>query len=255
MFVGGISSKNAAKLNWIGGLHLVKKFTQPIQIDLMAERVNYDYTVSSVERDSILLVSRFSLNVSLGKKDNWNGLIGTQLNVFPDNNSVSSYYLWFLSKPVGFANFKFYFGYGFNFMTSKEDRYVAIDSLSQILLSSTGKIEGIYNPYYTPLNQMSNSLLVNIKYQLGSSTEIYGHASVGLFSTTDAPYLYLDNNEVDATVVVKGYGKQNYTPLDFGMSLQSKLSKRLDLSISYSYLSTYYFVTNNFDIGVKIYLK
>ena len=255
MSVGGIYSKIGSDVDWIGGIHLVKKFNRPVQIDLMVERKNYDYTVSSVERDSILLVSRLALNISIGKKDNWNGLIGAQSNIFPDNNYVNSYYLWFLSRPVVVSNFKFYFGYSFNYMNSKEDRFEAVDSLSQIISNYTDKIEGIYNPYYTPMNQMSNSLLVNIKYQIGSSTEIYGHTSIGLFSKIKAPYLYLDKNDFDETVIVTGYSNQRYVPLDLGVSLQSQLSKKVDLTISYSYVSTYYFLTNNFNVGIKLYLK
>lgn len=252
---GGIYSKIGSDIDWVGGIHLLKKFSWPVQIDLMAERKNYDYTISSVERDSILIVSRLSLNISFGKQDKWNGLLGTQSNIFPDNNFVNSYFLWFLSRPVAFADFKFYFGYGFNYTNSKEDRFEAIDSLSRIISSSSDKIEGIYTPYYTPMNQMSNSLLVNIKYRVGSSTELYGHASLGLFSKTNAPYLYLDKNEIDETVVVVGFSNQKYVPLDLGVSLQSKLSDRVDLTISYTYVSTYYYVANNFEVGVKLYLK
>ena len=105
------------------------------------------------------------------------------------------------------------------------------------------------------MNQMSNSLLVNIKYQIGSSTEIYGHTSIGLFSKIKAPYLYLDKNDFDETVIVTGYSNQRYVPLDLGVSLQSQLSKKVDLTISYSYVSTYYFLTNNFNVGIKLYLK
>lgn len=250
---GGIYSKLETNFDWLGEFQLVKKFRKSFQIELLAKRKNYDYTVSSIT--NLLLISQYALNISIGNQNGWNGMIGMLSNFFPDDNYVNSNYLWLLSRPIKVSNFKFYFGYAFSYMNSKEDRFESADSLSQIISGSSDKIEGIYNPYYTPINQLSNSLLTNITFTLGSHLALYGHASVGLYSTIDAPYLYLDNNEFNNTVIVKGYSNQRYIPLDIGIKLKSELSNKLELNISYTYLSTYYFVTNNIDVGVKIYLK
>ncbi len=240
--------------DWGGTIELIKKFKKPFQINIKAERKNYDYTVGSA--GSLLMISHYTLNMLIGKQSGWNGMVGVQSNFFPDDNNVNSYYLWFLSRPLTFSNISMSFGYAFNYSNSKYDRFTSVNSYSQIINNNNyDNIEGVYNPYYTPINQMSNSILANIIYHFGSKSKLSGHASVGVFSTIDAPYLYLDNDEMGKTNLVTGYSNQNYIPLDLGLSLRSALSDKVELDISYTYLSTYYFTSNNFKAGVNIYLK
>ncbi len=246
---GGIYSKLASETNWIGEINITKKFGKLIKVEMQAARKNYDYTVRSV--GSLLIISEYIMKASVGSQNTWNSTLGIQSNFFPDNNYVNSYYLWLLSKPIKLSKLKFRFGYAFNYSNSKTDKFEALKSRDYLINNSTEKIEGIYSPYYTPKNQITNSILTNIDYNIGKRISLHGHASVGVYSIIDAPYLYLDND--NNLIIVRDYSNQNYIPLNMGISMQSMLSNTVDLNISYSYMSTYYFVTNNINVGLKMY--
>lgn len=252
MAAGGIYSNADNGLDWNGYVEVIKKFKRPLQIDVKAERTNYEYTISSI--DSLLMISKYGLKLAVGKEDGWNGEGGAQSQLFPDDNYVNSYYLWLLSKPLKFSTFHLSFGYAFSYMDAKEDRFEPTKTAAQIIDDGSETVDGIYNPYYTPVHQFNNSLLAHLKLQLGPESAFYGHASVGVFSSTDAPYYYLDYNNGNKLVLKKGFSTEKYIPLDLGISFHSFLSKTIEIKVSYTYLSTYYFISHHINLGLRFYL-
>ncbi len=251
---GGFYSDLGKEINWAGSIQLVKEFVSPLKIDLKVERSNYSYTISSVS--SLLMVNQVALNISIGRQDDWNGLLGSQLISFPDDNYVNSYYAWVLSRPIKFSSFKLSLGYAFSYMNAKEDRFAPATTVEQIIEDETydQKIEGRYDPYYTPINQINNSLLLNLSFQPSPSAIFNAHASVGLYSLIDGPYFFLDHDTENNLTIKKDFATQNYIPMDLGISFRKEISKKLELTTSYRYLSTYYFVSHNFNLGFKLYL-
>ncbi len=245
------SSLNSSSA-WGGRFQLRKTLFKNISLKAEALRTNYDYTVSSAEQ--LLMINRLSLGLSLGKQNSWNGDIGAFMEFYPDNNYMNAYYAWFLSKPVKLSSFNISFGYAFNYMNSKEDRFRTKLSQNVILASSNtnSSIEGVYDPYYTPHNQFSNSVLANISFDIDASTTIYGHASVGIYSKTNAPsFSIASNNGISS--IVKNYNYQNFTPLDIGFLMISNLNRQWQLTLKYTFLQTYYYNSNSIRAGIKYY--
>ncbi len=251
---GGFYSNLGKDFDWAGSFQLVNEFKSTLKIDLKAERTNYSYTISSAQ--SLLMTNQLTFNVSLGKQNAWNGLAGSQIVFFPDDNYVTSYYVWVLSRPITFSAFKLSLGYAFSYMNAHEDRFEPSTTVEQIVEDEAydEKIEGIYNPYYTPINQINNSLLLNLSFQPSSSTLFHAHASAGLYSLIDGPYFFVDYDNNNMLNIEKGFATQNYIPMDFGVTYRQELSEKLELNTSYRYLSTYYFVSHNFNLGFRLYL-
>ncbi len=243
--------------DWGGTVQLDKKLGEFFNLALEARRTNYTYTVASVS-DNLLMINQFSLDLKAGKSESWNGMAGARYQFFPDNNYVNAFYAWFLSKPLNLSGFKLAFGYAFNYMDSKDDRFEP--KLTNINYSGNGSggnsgnnqsktIEGIYVPYFTPHNQYSNSVLVNFNYHVTPHAAFYGHASVGLFSKTYAPGFSLSNNGIPE----KTFSYQNYIPLDLGLSFQIDISRKATMNIAYTYLQTYYYNSHNVNFGFRFY--
>jgi len=239
--------------DWGGTIALDKEFGKLFSFALEAERTSYTYTIASVN-NNLLMMNQYSMNLSVGKTDSWNGKAGARYQFFPDNNYVSALYAWFLSRPLNFSGFKISFGYAFNYMNSKEDRFQP--KTSAIPLYSSGgqnsekSIEGVYVPYYTPHHQYANSVLVNFHFDVAKHADFYGHASVGVFSKTYAPGYYLLSGSGTPEEI---FAYQKYTPLDLGLDFQADISKKAAVSLSYSFLQTYYYNSHNVKVVFRFY--
>ncbi len=233
--------------DWGGSANLKKKFGQNFSIALDARRTNYSYTTASVN-DNLLMMNQYSLDFTAGKSDGWNGMAGGRYQFFPDDNYVSAFYLWFLSKPLNLYGLKLSFGYAFNYMDSKEDRFEPKTTKGNSNSNGTIQVDGIYVPYYTPHNQYANSVLVNFNYHFSPYAAVYGHASVGVYSQTNAPGYVLSDFQY-----IKSFSYQSYTPLDLGLSFQTDISRKVALSLSYTYLQTYYYSSHNVHFTFRYY--
>ncbi len=242
--------------DWGGTVQLDKKFGKFFSLALEARRTNYTYTVASVS-DNLLMMNQLSLGLKAGKTGSWNGMAGARYQFFPDDNYVSAFYAWFLSRPINLSGFKLIFGYAFNYMNSKDDRFEP--RLTNVNSgngngrnngnSRSNTVEGVYVPYYTPHNQYANSVLVNFNFHVTPHAAFYGHASVGLYSKTYSPGFSLSSSGT----VEKTFSYQDYTPLDMGLSFQVDISRKAAMSIAYTYLQTYYYNSHNVNFSLRFY--
>ncbi len=231
---------------WGGGVELEKQLGKLVRLNLEARRSHYTYTISSVE-NNLLMMNQYALDVSVGQSDNWNGQAGGRYQFFPDDNYVNAFYAWFLSRPVKLSGFRLAFGYAFNYMDSKEDRFEP--KPGNRFQGAAGNVEGVYVPYYTPHNQYANSLLANFSYRFSSYAALYGHASVGVYSQTYAPGYTLSNTGN----YEKTFSYQSYTPLDLGLRFQADISRKAKFSMDYTFLQTYYYSSHNVRLAFSYY--
>ncbi len=232
--------------DWGGSVELEKKLGKVVRVSLEAGRTNYTYTVASVE-NNLLMVNQYALHLAVGKSNGWNGEAGGRYQFFPDDNYVSAFYGWFLSRPVKLSGFRLAFGYAFNYMDSKEDRFEP--KPGNRFQGAAGNVEGVYVPYYTPHNQYANSLLANFNYRFSSYAALYGHASVGVYSQTYAPGYTLSNTGN----YEKTFSYQSYTPLDLGLRFQADISRKAKFSLDYTFLQTYYYSSHNVRLAFSYY--
>ena len=115
------------------------------------------------------------------------------------------------------------------------------------------QIAGIYDPYYTPEKQYSNSLLANLFIIPTKTINIKLHASVGFYSRAMNPYYYGYKDQQKQLIIIRDFYEESFTPMDIGFDFNADLSDKLMLNLSYQYLQTFYFDSNNFNIGLKIY--
>ncbi len=234
------------------GLNIDKKISKHIHIKMEGERSPYTYTIASINNP--FLRNRYSASLLVETPQSWNADIGYIGEYFPDTNSVQTAYAWLLSPVIKFSVFKINIGYAFNYSNANESRYVPKQSLDEILTDydSLNQITGIYDPYYTPHSQFSNSILANIFIAPTKNMNIKLHASVGVFARILNPYFYLDKTN-GIIKIEQDFYKESFTPLDLGINLNADLSNKIQLDASYQFLQTVYYNTNNFKLGLKIF--
>ncbi len=245
----GVSNKST---HFQGNISILQKIKKYFFYHMSLNRTFYDYTVTSVK--SPLMINQITFEAGYKKPSGWDINAGIRSQFFPDTNYVNAYYAWILSKPLKFYEIDISLGYAFNYMDSEHDRYTTKEDIMHIEANgSSSNIEGIYNPYFTPLEQFSNSVLLNLTYNISNDVRFTAHASIGLYSKTLAPGFALDDSNPNKPVIIKYFAKVNYTPLDIGASFNAYLSDKLNLNVSYTFLQTYYYNSNRFIVGIKFY--
>jgi len=251
--MGGFYTTSDQSFDYSWGVSLHQKIAKYFHLRLGGERSAYTYTLSSIEKP--FSRNRYSFSLSWEKPKKWNASTGYIGEYFPDNNNVQTYYAWGLSPAISFSIFELYLGYAFNYANAKESRFTPEKSLDEILddYNPDEQIKGIYDPYFTPNNQFANAALINLAIIPSQKVNIKLHASVGFYARAMNPYFYLDKKNSGKTFIRQDFYQESFTPLDLGINLDTDLSDKIILSFSYKYLQTFYFNSNNFNIGLKIY--
>ena len=200
------ASKNVAVT---GNLQLDKTIINHLIFSVQAERKPYFYTLSSL--NNVVTDNHYSISASWSNPDKWNGKTAFDLDHFNDKNSISTFSAWCMSPPLKASIAEFRVGYGFNNSTSKENRFVAIKTLSEIIDSSYyhPAINGNYNPYFTPDKQTIHSVIASVAVHPLKTLDIGAKISYGFYAVTQCPYLFLDTLNSGKSYIAKDYFKEN----------------------------------------------
>ncbi|PLX10095.1 MAG: hypothetical protein C0598_11105 [Marinilabiliales bacterium] len=251
MYAGYYSTSSSQKSNLIWGIALKQRLAKTLYLDLSTKKDPYVYTPFSALESFTTQLS--SISIERYKSAKWNLKAAYINEIFPDDNYTQTAYLWFLSSAMKLSIFEFYAGYAFSYSDSKESRFMPLYS-SNDEENSNNSIPGTYNPYFTPNQQYTNSVLVNLLIKPSNNVHIKVHSSIGFYSTALNPYLYYDYNNNGNLIVKRDFYKETFTPMDIGLDFETSISRNLILKFSYSYIQTLYFNTNNFNINLKVYI-
>jgi tetratricopeptide (TPR) repeat protein len=251
--IGGFYTSVNQTFDYSWGIFLHQKIAKYLHLKVGGERSAYTYTLSSIAKP--FSRGRYTGSLSWEKPKKWNASAGYIGEHFPDDNHVQTYYAWGLSPAISFSVFELYFGYAYNYANAKESRYVPEKTLDEILdnYNPDEQIKGIYDPYFTPNKQFAHSALLNLALIPSQKVNIKLHASVGFYARAMNPYFYLDKKNNGNTYIRQDFYQESFTPLDLGLDLNTDISDEIILNFSYTYLQTFYFNSNNFNLGLKIY--
>jgi len=244
------SVTNSSSFLW--GINLDQKIANNLKIQAGAKRSPYTSTLTSVY--SPFLSNKFDVSLTYNKQNSWMFKTGYLAETFSDTNNIQAAYVWGLSPVFGISVFQFRLGYSFSYSNSKESTYdskYTIDEITENFVEDQ-QIEGVYKPYFTPKQQFNNSILATLNIYPSKKINIDLHASVGFYSRAMNPYIYLDKKPSGKLVLVRDFYQESYTPLDMGIKFNYNLSNNVMLDLSYKYLQTFYYNSNNFLMGLRI---
>ncbi|MCX6249661.1 MAG: tetratricopeptide repeat protein [Bacteroidetes bacterium] len=243
------------KTTWTGKLTFEKKLFRHLRITLKAERSPYFYTIRSI--DTAIIENQYAAMVRWDKFRSWSGEAAYNFHRFPfDKNNLVTVYGWVFTPPLRLSVFEFRIGYSFNHSTTDKLHFVPEKTLAEILTNydATAQIHGIYNPYFTPKNQVSHSAMLGITIFPWKPIDFSINASFGIIGSAMIPYFYLDSNAVAETYINQGLVKVRYTPIQVNALANIHLSRVMKLQLLYTFHRTYYFTSNYAGIGIRINL-
>ncbi|MES2795405.1 MAG: hypothetical protein V4683_05530 [Bacteroidota bacterium] len=228
-----------------------QKITKSIFINIGTEKIPYQYTTSSVSIPVMQQLS--SLAIHLNKNDRWLAKAAYELQQFEDNNQIQTAYAWALAPILHKKYVKLKGGFVFSYANSVNNTFISINPINQIIGTNTpgDLIKGYYKPYFTPNNQIINSLLVSFEIQLSKRILITSNNNIGVFANADNPQLLFSKNQGNSYSIIKSYYKQSYSPMNFQTEIKIKLSDRLALSGLYEYNRLLFYTLSKSSVGLK----
>jgi len=248
IIAGGVYQSPADnKTGWTGKLELDQKLSPAFSLSAFADHKPYFYTLSSLQQ--AVTENTYGIALVLNKPGAWMGWAGYSQQQFMDNNTIESYGAWLLLPPLKLSDFRFYIGYAVNYSNAANDNFMLASTVNQALL--TYNLNGIYTPYFTPENQLENSLLVNLLFKPDPAFQVSVNSNIGIYTTADKPYFYFDYSASHQLIIQKAFYSAQFVPVAINAALNYNLSNKTSLQAGYTYLKTFFYTSNIARIGLN----
>ncbi len=240
--------------DWIGGIELNQKIVNHTTLKVGYNKRPYLGTLAStafnLSQNNLFADMDYSNNKLFSVHGGYNH------QYFNDNNSIETISSWIISKPFSISTLKIQFGYGFNYSNATTNLYTAKESLTDAIVnfSPNATINGYYNPYFTPKQQMINSAILILNYKASSKIELGAKATYGFAAQCQNPYIYLDTDGSGATIFTTDYSKTNFNPYEVTAFINGKITSTIEAKLSYTNQHTFFYNRNNLNLGLNFKL-
>ena len=235
--------------DWTANVGLVEQFAPHFNLELNGERSPYLDTRRSI--DSSLSVTRFSGKLNFQKRE-WSAQLTYLNSSFKDNNTINTAYAW-LMVPVWISQIsKLHLGYSIAYANADKNSYRPSKTLSQVLseYNSSYKIAGMYDPYFTPSEMLSNSLLFSFNLDITKAVSFSLSGDVGT-ATTSNPYLSLARDSAGPVHITTAFLPDHFNPYSISTGINIHPGAMWQVTARYSYKSTYFFTSNYVSVGIE----
>ena len=226
---------NDGKSRLTGNITAYQKLSRALSLELSVAKKPYQYAAMSIRVPVIETMSYAAVN--LNKSNKWLGRAAYQLERFDDNNKVQTIYAWFLAPIVNTKTFNLKGGYAFNHSNADRNTFASVKSLNNVIQTTPmgGMIPGIYDPYFTPRNQIVHSALISAGVMITDKINFSSRLSMGISASADNPYLFLNKDINNNIVINTDYSKIDFKTSDFQNELSVKISKKIAVSGMYGF--------------------
>ena len=166
--------------------------------------------------------------LSLDSSRGWLGEASYQRQRFEDGNHVTSAYGWLLVPVVHRGGNDVRIGYAIASDTSDESRFVLANTIQ---LYPPGNpvfnTAGVYDPYYTPKNQLTQSAVGALSVHVSKTTTLRLDGAYAVRATEDLPTFVVSNGQV-----VLAFVNQTFTPWRGRGALEVALSPSLSVALT-----------------------
>jgi predicted negative regulator of RcsB-dependent stress response len=250
---GGIIKLPNNKIAGAITLQLSKTILKNLVLSTQVEHQPYLNTRSSMENPIMRL--NYSFAAAWNTKNSWQGRAAYDHTYFyTDKNYIYTTGAWLISPPIKISAFDFRFGYGYNFNTAKENRFVSEKPLNDIVAgwSALTPISGIYNPYFTPYKQRAHAVILAVNIHPSKRIDIGMKGNICFNGTTNNPYLYLTKDTHNQFVITSGYSKLAFFPVEISAYVATKLDSKIIFKCEYIFTHNNFYTSHYAGVSLKI---
>ncbi|MBA2746082.1 MAG: hypothetical protein H0U44_07655 [Flavisolibacter sp.] len=233
----------------IGALKFTQKFSPNLNAHLHVSMQPYQYTLASINNPFTYTTAGVGLGYN--KNDKWTGEAGYLLQSFEDGNKINNLFGWFLFPIISNQTFRLQGGYAYSYANAEINKFIPAKSLNEIASSQPPltQVEGVYDPYFTPMDQHVHSLLLLIRSSLSKTINLQFKAGAAVLGKALNPYLMLDKNGSQFSIT-KTFHPHNYTPFELQAGLNAALNRKIMLHGNYNFNSLLFYNSHLVNLGL-----
>lgn len=202
--VGGVNRSFGSSSDVIGAAEIAFRLPNHFKFGGRASRSAYLATEASLSQ-SVMTNTGIGY-LQLDHPSGWLGKAAYQLQRFQDSNSSTSAYVWILAPLVHSVPLDIRAGYSGAIQNSSESRF-SLSHPTQPYLPGDARFDlsGSYQPYYTPIDLQSHSLIVALTARPGPTAAFTFGGSYAFRATESAPVLLAISTAVPVTTTVQRF--------------------------------------------------
>ena len=237
--------------DWTGRLQLTQRLPARLSLAVRAERLPYLWTLAAI--DTGLTFHQTFAAIEWKEKHGLWANAGIQADWFADGNQVLTAWGWVLSPALKTGPASFRIGYSYSITDSKENRFVSIKPLANILdpFDPEAEIGGIFQPYFTPEQMRVHFGIAQAEWQVSRHLALTVHAKYGFAARAMNPYLFLDNDASGQVFINRDFLEMQFTPAEAGARLSLQFSERLAAEASYVLTRNFFYELQSVTAGLK----
>lgn len=247
----GVYKNFSEKTDWIGGIDFNKKIIKNTTFKFGYNKKPYLGTLVSTTYN-------LTQNNVFGELEYENNKLfsvhaGYNNQFFSDKNTVQSFSSWIVSKPYKFSYLKIQLGYGFSYSDAKTNLYTAKQTLNEVIanFNLNESIDGYYNPYFTPKNQVVNSALLLLNYKISNKIDLSAKGNYGFSAKCQNPFIYLNTDSLGNIVFANDSNKVSFNPFEVSGTLTYSILTNFGVKATYTHQETFFYNRNNANLGLN----
>jgi hypothetical protein len=242
----------AQESNLLWSIYAERKFLKALSLKAGLDKTPYFYTLSSVQADQAILMLKKDFSLTLNHEDKWIGKAAIENNAFVKNEEVRTQYAWIIAPVIHKSYLKLGAGYAYSHSHSDSLTFVPqADASGEYIPNPDGGLLGVYNPYFSPMNQSVHWLLLSLEIPLSEKVKWKSRFSYGIKAEADNPYLYENVNPTGEPFVDFGYVIQRYTPAELESALIFQFGNELEIRAAYFYQRLFFYTAQGGRIELK----
>ncbi|WP_029038170.1 tetratricopeptide repeat protein [Salinimicrobium xinjiangense] len=249
---GGIIKPHQERdsLEFLGRAAISQKLVKHLNAEVATARLPYQYTLASIEEPLMHQLS--SVALSFNNPQSIVGKLAYERQDFPDDNIIHTSYLYLLKSVLRSGSFRLDLGYSFNYAHSVKNSFQPVEeSFSGQGLISSKNISGIYDPYFSPQNQMVNSALASIHINPTDAFEIKMRANYGFYAKAEQPFFSSAQTPGNRMATGNNFYEEQYTPVEFFAGIALKVSPQMQLRADYQFSNLLFYELHNLGFSVS----
>jgi hypothetical protein len=252
---GGLTSYFGDKSEFTWRVMASKQLFKKISIELSAGRTPYLYTLKSVYRSEEPLMNNFVTGaLKFNSNDNYRAELSYISNNFGKDERVYTTYFWLLAPILKSDYLRLDAGYSFNYSNSTQSTFKPASDINENIAPSVdSQFKGMYDPYFSPINQYINSAVVSATIKGGKLLRISTKLVYGFAAWSNNPTLW--EQSISSMRPYQTYfSKLKFSPVEFEAKVDLKLSDKITLSAFYIYNNLAFYKLNKANFSVKYVL-
>lgn len=249
---GGLIKPHQEKdiVEFTGRAAISQKLFRFLSAEVATARLPYQYTLTSIEKP--LMHWQSSVALSLNNPASVVGKLAYERQEFPDENLIHTSYFYLLKSLFKSSSFRLDLGYSFNYAHSENNSFQPVEEpIFRTGQSHFENLSGVYDPYFSPRNQMVNSALASIHINPTDAVEIKLRTNYGFYAKAEQPFLFTTQNPGNRLASEINFYKEQYIPMEFFAGMAVKISPQMQLRADYQFSKLLFYELHNLGLSVR----